>query len=252
MNDHRDSGSEAGDGLQGFLSNEEWDALLAHVDELIQEMEQLPDEDTRERVFELLRGIDAMHREALTRLVRLFKEGVLEQVITDPPIHTLMELYDLLPQQPDEDEEKPPAEDTAGKHRFPDIPIKVVPKTSGEGEHEAPLPHWVPVLASADALESSEVRVVAADDRAVLLCRVDDQLFALDPRCARDGGSLAQASLNRYALACPHHRGCYYDVRQGSRIGGGPGIECYAVRVDDNGRVLVGFGVPFEPRLPAF
>jgi len=38
-----------------------------------------------------------LHREALHRLVRLFKERVLEQVATDPAIRTLLEMYDLLP-----------------------------------------------------------------------------------------------------------------------------------------------------------
>ena len=42
-------------------------------------------------------AIDALHREALHRLVRLFKERVLEQVATDPAIRTLLEMYDLLP-----------------------------------------------------------------------------------------------------------------------------------------------------------
>jgi hypothetical protein len=32
-----------------------------------------------------------------SRLVRLFKEGVLAQIVTDPAIRTLMELYDLKP-----------------------------------------------------------------------------------------------------------------------------------------------------------
>jgi hypothetical protein len=42
-------------------------------------------------------AIDSVHREAITRLVALFKDGVLEQVIQDPAIRTLMEMYDLLP-----------------------------------------------------------------------------------------------------------------------------------------------------------
>ena len=83
--------------LIGFLSNEAWEALLASLNQRIEQMENLPEVDTRRKVFALLDDIDAVHREALHRLVRLFKEGVLEKVVTDPAIHTLMELYDLLP-----------------------------------------------------------------------------------------------------------------------------------------------------------
>lgn len=241
-----DEAPEASQGLRNFMSNEEWDELLAHVSGLVREMEQL-DDQTRKRVFELLDGIDAIHRESLTRLVRLFKDGVLEQVISDPPIHTLMELYDLLPSEADEQ----PQAESPKKHRFPDIPVKVVPTEPQKGQGE-PHPHWVPVLKSLDEIAPGEVRLVPADDRDVLLSRVGDSVFATDPQCSQDGGSLAGAGLNRFTLVCPHHRGCYYDVRQGTRVGGGRGLECYAVRTDDDGRVLVGFGVPFQAKVPAF
>jgi len=241
------SGTAGAGGLRDFMSNEEWDELLAHVSGLVREMEELPDEGVRKRVFELLEGVDAIHRESLTRLVRLFKEGVLEQVITDPPIHTLMELYDLLPPKPGERD----SEDPSRKHGFPDIPVKVEPKVSRQ-EGGEPRPHWVPVLDSRDALAPGDTRVVPADDRDVLLCRVDDSFFAMDPQCAQDGSSLDGARLNRYTLVCPNHEACYYDVRQGTRVGSGVGLGCYAVRVDDNDRVLIGFGFPFKPKVPAF
>lgn len=226
------------------MSNNEWNELLVHVNDLIGEMEQLEDEALRRRVFELLQGIDAIHREALTRLVRLFKEGVMEQVVTDPPIHTLMELYDLLPVPPQQLEN-----DRQGA-RFPDIPIKVEPMAPTH--EQTPPPHWVPVLDPADPIDPGDTRIVAADDRELLLCRVDDRYYALASRCTRDGSPLAGAMLKRYTLVCPKHHGCYYDARSGTRIGGEGSIEGYAVRVDDRGRVLVGIGVPFKPDLPAF
>ena len=80
------------------MTNSEWDELLSRADYLITSLESIEDTKTRQSVFELLKVLDKVHRESLTRLVRLFKDGVLEQVITDPPIRTLMDLYDLLPQ----------------------------------------------------------------------------------------------------------------------------------------------------------
>ena len=80
--------------LQGFLTNNEWDELLLKTDYLISELEKINEEKTRKKIFELLNLVDQIHRESLTRLVRLFKDGVLEQVISDPPIRTLMDLYD--------------------------------------------------------------------------------------------------------------------------------------------------------------
>ena len=88
--------------LVGFMSNDDWDALLARLNGLIQTLEELPSGEVKSAVFETLEGVDALHREALRRLVRLFKEGVLEKVVSDPAIHTLMELYDLLPDEIEE------------------------------------------------------------------------------------------------------------------------------------------------------
>lgn len=232
----------AGQPLLGFLSNEAWDALLVDLNERIERMEALPDGETKQQVFALLNGIDTMHREALHRLVRLFKEGVLEKVVTDPPIHTLMELYDLLPEPPVPVPTKP---------AFPIIPIRAL----RAAPPPAPLryPHWVPVLAKGDDLPSGALRDdIAADGQALLLARRNDQWFALDAACPIDGASLQGASWSGYTLTCPNHAGCHYDIRNGARVGGGLGLACHPIKTDEQGRVLVGLDMEFKPSLPGF
>lgn len=245
--DNNDSinSSEPAQPLQGFLSNEEWDTLLTEVNAQIQTVTEIPYPGVPDQVFTLLQGIDTIHREALHRLVRLFKEGVLEQVITDPAIHTLMELYDLLPTQ-------------ASKKNFPNIPIKVIPKAAAQvtpvaqAAQNKPPPHWVPVLQSLDELSSGQLRAVTLDDRRVLLCRNENALFAIDSLCSQDHSSLEAATLKGYTLVCPNHSGCLYDIRQGTRIASTEKITCYAVKIDDDGRVFVGLGVEFQADLPSF
>jgi nitrite reductase/ring-hydroxylating ferredoxin subunit len=229
--------------LVGFMSNDEWDVLLCEVNDLVVRMEALPAGETRAQVFRLLDGIDAIHREALRRLVRLFKEGVLDKVISDPAIHTLMELYDLLPESA-----PPTAETAAPKSRFPTIPIRPV---SARPAAPPRFPHWLPVLGSMADLAPGATIETQADELPILLCRHGDELFALESRCARDGASLRGATLSGYTLTCPNHMGCHYDVRQGSPIGGGDSVACHPVRVEDNGHVLVGLDMDFTPRLPA-
>ena len=232
----------AGQPLLGFLSNEAWDALLVDLNERIERMEALPDGETKQQVFALLNGIDTMHREALHRLVRLFKEGVLEKVVTDPPIHTLMELYDLLPGPPVPVPTKP---------AFPIIPIRAL----RAAPPPAPLryPHWVPVLAKGDDLPSGALRDdIAADGQVLLLARRNDQWFALDAACPIDGASLQGASWSGYTLTCPNHAGCHYDIRNGARVGGGLGLACHPIKTDEQGRVLVGLDMDFKPSLPSF
>ena len=229
--------------LVGFMSNDEWDALLARLNGLIQSLEELPGGEVKTTVFETLEGVDALHREALRRLFRLFKEGVLEKVVSDPAIHTLMELYDLLPAEVEEPEAQKP------KSRFPTFAIKAVSAAPAARQR---YPHWVPVLQRRDELPPGFAREFVVDDGPVLLCRREDAYFAVESACARDGSTLSAATLSGFTLTCPNHAGCYYDVRQGTRIGGGESIACYPVKQDEDGRVSVGLDMDFKPNLPSF
>lgn len=230
--------------LVGFMNNEEWEQLIGYVDSMVVEMEQLPFPEVKDRVFELLAGIDTLHREALYRLVRLFKEGVLEQVITDPAIRTLMELYDLVP-----DESAAAATTAKPKRHFPDIPVRV--------EHDKPatpaaqIPHWVPVPDRLSDVPAGSVIETTAGAKPVLLCRVKQDLFAMEPTCSQDGTSLREATISNFTLSCPNHPGCLYDVRQGTRIAASGQIDCYPVKTDDD-KILIGFGMGFTPNLPTF
>lgn len=66
----------------------------------LERMEQLPDDQTREEIFALLDGIDAVHRIALGRLMdRLIELGsmsLVAQLTRDPMIQTVLEMYDLI------------------------------------------------------------------------------------------------------------------------------------------------------------
>lgn len=232
-----------GQSLVGFMPNEQWDALLADLNARIEALEAMPDGETRRQVFELLDGIDTLHREALRRLVRLFKEGVLEQVVTDPAIHTLMELYELLP------ESQPPQPRASSK--FPTIPIRAIAAAAPPAPQR--YPHWVPALAHRDELPSGALRGdLVIDGLPLLLARRGDAWFALDATCPVDGASLSGAKASGYTITCPHHAGCHYDMRNGARIGGGMGLACHPVRVEADGRVLVGLDMDFTPSLSSF
>ena len=232
--------------LVGFMTNDEWDGLLGHVNALVLEMDDLPFPHVKEKVFELLAGVDAIHREALRRLVRLFKEGVLEAVVTDPAIHTLMELYDLLPPEANK------TEDSSAKVKFSQGPVKFVPPKSKTRPDKPKYPHWMPVPKHQDELIGGSITECMVEERRILICRAGDKFFALDSACFQDGSSLADAQLNKFTLTCPHHDGCYYDIRTGKRIASNGAIECFSVKADAGGRILVGVDMEFKPQLPAF
>ncbi len=71
-------------------------AALDRLDQLVQEFEQQADPDVRERVFEMLRCVDAVHRQGLRSLVAVLKEaGVLQRALDEADVVLLFELYQL-------------------------------------------------------------------------------------------------------------------------------------------------------------
>lgn len=241
-------GGDRGDGdaqpLAGYRTNPEWEDLVAQTGAMIAALDEIADDAERHAVFAALAGIDAIHREALHRLVRLFKEGVLEQVVTDPAIRTLMGMYDLLP-------ESEPAcqkvwdfvqDDTNG------------PSETDQGIAAGPLeepPHWSPAPLTRP-LGDGEAFVCRMEEGAYIVARVDGRHYALQAHCEVHDGLMHQGRLENVSWICPHGPGCVYDIRNGARLGGGTSLDCLPTRIDDAGRILLGFGVPFEPEMPAF
>lgn len=228
--------------LTGYHTNEEWDALLERARERLERVESLDDGATRTAVFELLDDLDSIHREALHRLVRLFKEGVLEQVATDPAIHTLLELYDLLP---------------AEQHEARPVPIRFYRKNESPigastplREPRSPLPHWQPVASAPIEVPVGAILLAGDDATPIALTRVQGVVFAVSSRCAQDGALIDHAQVRHYTLVCPHHQGCYYDVRTGKRLAGEGTLTPFTVRAPEGGPVAVGIGMPYQHAVP--
>lgn len=241
------SASEAPQPLVGYRTNEEWQALVAQVSAMLAAIDEIRDARLRNEVFGVLQGIDAIHREALHRLVRLFKAGVLEQVVTDPAIRTLMGMYDLLP---------PEQSGCAKVWDF--LPAPEESATHGRGGERSVAarrpdepPHWSPVPLP-DLPEEGEAAIGRIEEGSVVIARVQGEFLAADAHCPHHHASMAGGTLAGYSWVCPNGLGCIYDLRSGARLGGGPPLLCLPVRADARDRLLIGFGVPFEPRLPAF
>lgn len=233
------------DPLLGYRSNEEWHNLLGQFAALAQAVEDIEDEAARAKVMALLQATDAVHREALHRLVRLFKEGVLEQVITDPAIHTLMGMYDLLPASDPACAKvwdfiaDPPAE-------TPQAQAAVVAALRSEQ------PRWLPLTGHAMPAEGEAV-VARVDDRLVVCAQVEGLMFAATAVCRAHDIEMQGGRLSGYSWICSGGPGCVYDIRNGLRLGGGAGLACHPVRkTGERGDLQIGLGMPFTPQLPAF
>ena len=58
-------------------------------------------------------------------------------------------------------------------------------------------------------------KVYEVGDRAVAVCNVDGDFYAVDDVCSHDEGSLDQGELQGYDIECPRH-GAMFDVRTGA------------------------------------
>ena len=89
------------------------------------------------------------------------------------------------------------------------------------------------------ALTPGMPRLVEADGKRVVLCRIGDRVHAISDVCAHKGGPLSEGKLSGTRLACPWH-GWMYDVRNGQCVfpGRGAAVASYPVRVE-NDEVLV-------------
>ena len=68
-----------------------------------------------------------------------------------------------------------------------------------------------------DAIANGSKRVVAVDDKKMLLARVEDQYYAIDNVCPHMGGSLGDGILKGYLIICPKH-GSQFDIRDGKVV----------------------------------
>ena len=108
------------------------------------------------------------------------------------------------------------------------------------------MPVWIPAGKVRD-LPPHTMRRQRFEDEELLLCRVDDQIFALQNACLDSVLPLDRGTLDGYILNCPWH-GCQYDIRTGEiQNDSGLRLASYPVQVEGE-RFFVGFNIPEHMR----
>jgi 3-phenylpropionate/trans-cinnamate dioxygenase ferredoxin subunit len=69
-------------------------------------------------------------------------------------------------------------------------------------------------VAALDEIPPGGRKSVVFDDRAVLVLRIGDEVYAVEDICSHDGQPLTEGAVEGTAIECPRH-GARFDVRTG-------------------------------------
>ena len=72
-------------------------------------------------------------------------------------------------------------------------------------------------VAKVSEIAPGTTRRVVVDGSEILLCNVEDKLYAIEDVCTHDGGPLDQGQLEGETVVCPRH-GATFDVRTGDAL----------------------------------
>jgi nitrite reductase/ring-hydroxylating ferredoxin subunit len=199
-----------------YLTEEEFQTVVQQLDALIQEFEQLPFPQVREMVFDLLQAVDAIHREALARLISFLHEqgqaDLVDRAAKDPIIHTLLRLYNLVP-----DEDRSPLEAVRPGVNF--IPLDQI----GLEPLRRPVFNAV---ASVEEVPVGAMKAFEVNGVYVLVANVAGKIYAVRGHCPGSMAPLHLGSFSPPIVICPWHNEAY-DLRTGKRADGlvGPDLD---------------------------
>ena len=89
-------------------------------------------------------------------------------------------------------------------------------------------------IASVGDVPPGTAKVFEVGDRAIAVCNVDGDVYAIDDVCTHDSASLEQGELDGFEIECPRH-GARFDVRDGSatELPAVVPVDTFKVRVAD-------------------
>lgn len=218
-------------------NDSEYNDLAQKTQRLIEEAEQLPESYSKEMVFTLLENFDMLHREALSRLLKIIEEkspALRYDMEADFAVQSLFTLYDLF-------------EDGLISRKAGPIHIdKLIPVPANglgqESENKIRMPVWIPA-GNKNALDSGQIYFKEFEGIKVLVCEVDGELFAMQSNCPGSVLSMEFGKIENSNLVCPWH-GCIFDLHSGVKAGEETTkLKRYPVTLQENGNFLVGFNI---------
>lgn len=189
-----------------YYNDEEYQEILAYLNQLTTKAENLPYPQAKELTTELLQYFDLVHREALARMMTIINKhypNLKKDLEGDFTIKTLLDLYDL--GSPEKVQNGSPN----GQVGF--VPVEQVGLLT-------PILKTVWVEAgNSKELTAQQLYPKELGGENVLLCKVEQKIFALRNACLDSVLPMQFGTLEGYQLICPWH-GCRYDIRNGNAL----------------------------------
>ena len=181
---------------------------IERLDRLVGSVENDPDPAFRERVFELLESIDAVHRPLVWRVGELayhdHPEFFEERLLHDPLAAILFEMYGLVAT-------KGRADATA---EAPATSAAMISLTDLEASIPPPLGWYV--AARDDEVVAGAILGRDVEGERLLLGRVEGEIHAYRDLCPGTPMPLSSGVVRDGTLFCPWHD-CRFDLRSGRR-----------------------------------
>ena len=178
---------------------------LARLERIIGTFENEPDAAVRERVFELLESVDAVHKRLVWAVAeRLYNERaeLFESLLADPVASILFELYGLVAPQARAVESQP-------------APVALVGLADLEASIPAPL-GWYDA-GSADRVTADGLTACDVEGERALLVRAAHEIRAYHDECPTTPMPLNAAAVRDGVILCPWHD-CRFDAATGKRL----------------------------------
>ena len=189
-----------------YYNDEEYQEILAYLNQLTTDAEMLPYPNAKELTAALLKYFDLVHREALARMMGLIDKqypNLKRDLESDFTIKTLLSLYDLGTVEKEQNGKK------KGQMGF--VPVEQVKLLS---------PIMETVWADAGNVAALKNRQLYPKELAgenVLLCKIDQKVYALRNACLDSVLPMQFGTVDGYHLVCPWHD-CRYDIRNGHSL----------------------------------
>lgn len=209
-----------------YYNDEEYQEILNHFNQVVQEAELLPYPQAKELNTAVLQYFDLLHRESLARIMQLIEAkqpDLLPDLQADFATSTLLQLYDLIKVKKD----KP-----KGQVGF--IPVEQVGLLS---------PIMETVWEESGNVAELKNRTLYPKELAnenILLCRIDQKVYAVRNACLDSVLPMQFGTIEGYELICPWH-GCRYDLRTGIALDKpNEKLTTYRIATDRQGNFKVG------------